>query len=97
MKDFFEIYIDGHWNHFQSIGYSHGTLCRWKYTNCTPRPKSLWYLCLDISKYWNVEHHAIILEAVRNVKGESCQNIINRKLEKKSKKSKAKENRENKL
>jgi hypothetical protein len=96
MKHFFQIYIDGHWKYFQEQGHSHGTLCRWKYTDCTPRPKSLWILCLNVSKLWNVEHHDIILEAIRNVRGEPCQNIINRKLEKKSRKSEKKENQENK-
>lgn len=98
MRDFFEIYVDGHWKYFHKNGYCHGTLCRWKYTDGTPRPKSLWFFCLEISKFWNVEHHDIMLEAIRNIKGDSCRNLINRRhvSVQKLKKSAKKENQKNK-
>jgi hypothetical protein len=97
MKEFFDIYMAGCWKHFQDLGYHHGTLCRWKYTTSNPRPKRLWKLCHDVSEYWNLEFNDILMESIRSIEGEPCQNIIrNPPSEKKSAKSEKRESHENK-
>lgn len=77
MKQFFNIYIPSDsWPHFQMIGHSHGSFCRWKYTPTIPRVEKLWNLCLDVAEYHNLDHHDIMLEAVKSIQGLPCQNHI---------------------